>query len=187
LKWNQSARFTMHAEISLILHLKANGLSSGEIGVSKSCCGLCMFSIEEINFNGDNWKINDDHGNIYLTLATGISEVDLRNAKRLQKLLVTLIEAFVNRQRRSESVGIPSSANTPISIITLAENDQIFKCAKLAVKAGALSFSNQTLSVIPDQAGPSRTSSQVAPSSSKPESPWQTVSRRGGRQRRGGR
>jgi hypothetical protein len=85
----------LHAEVNLILQLREAGIKGGEIGVSKSCCGVCWEVVMGLREGGEHWVVYDNHGSIYKTLATGIYHIDKTALLHMERSLVQIIKAYL--------------------------------------------------------------------------------------------
>jgi len=76
---------TRHAELNLALHRKTIGkLTSGEIGVSKSCCATCTQGLSALRKMGCNYTVKSGHANPYVARLTGLLEVDRAIVDRIK-------------------------------------------------------------------------------------------------------
>ena len=76
---------TLHAELNLALHRKSIGkLTSGEIGVSKSCCATCTQGLSALRKMGCNYKVKSGHVKPYVAQLTELLEVDRAIVDRIK-------------------------------------------------------------------------------------------------------
>ena len=76
---------TLHAELNLALHRKSTvKLTSGEIGVSKSCCATCTQGLSTLRKMGCNYTVKFGHAKPYVAKLTEISEVNRAIVDRIK-------------------------------------------------------------------------------------------------------
>ena len=76
---------TLHAELNLALHRKSIGkLTSGEIGVSKSCYATCTQGLSALRKMGYNYTVTFGHAKPYITRLTKLLEADRAIVDRIK-------------------------------------------------------------------------------------------------------